>query len=504
MSLISNVFIIFVLAAVLCYYLAPMKIRWVILLIFSYIYYLAGGVRYLFFIIYSTIVVFLFGLAIDRLQKKNASAKVLKRVITVGVILSFLLLGIVKYLGFFTNMLNNTFGTNIPGFAILFPLGISFYTFQSVGYLLDVYWKKAEAEKNIFRFALFISFFPQLMQGPIGNYNRLAPQLITPHALSKENIIRGLSRIIWGYAKKMIIADWAGIFADAIWDDPDRYNGIVLFGLVFYGIQLYADFSGGIDVVIGIGNLFGIQMDENFNMPYLATSMADFWKRWHITLGEWMMNYVFYPITLSGWMTKFSGWSRKTFGKKTGRVVPIALADFIVFFLVGIWHGASWKYVMYGLINGGIIGFSELMGNNYRKWKKALNISGKEKWYHIFQIIRTYIIVNLRWFYDRSETVTEGNYLVKQAFTHFNFSQIFDIAAGRGGTEYVPVALLIIIVGCIVMVTVGVLKERGINLQDKLASMPLPAATAVYIVLFLIIGMLGSTAIPKGFIYAQF
>ncbi len=504
MSLISNAFILFVLAAVVCYYLAPSRVKWVVLLVFSCMYYLAGGVRYLFFILYSIIVVYLFGLGIDRLQRKNASAKTQKRVITLGVVLSLLMLFIVKYTGFFVDILNTVCGLHIPGISILFPLGISFYTFQSVGYLLDVYWKKAEAEKNIFRFALFISFFPQLMQGPIGNYNRLAPQLMTPHPFAWNTIARGLTRIVWGYAKKMIIADWAGIFADAIWGDPDRYNGIVLLGLVFYGIQLYADFSGGIDVVIGIGSLFGIQMDENFHHPYLATSMADFWKRWHITLGEWMMNYVFYPVTLSGWMTKFSAWSRKTFGKKMGRVVPVALADFIVFFLVGIWHGASWKYVVYGLVNGGIIAFSELMGGTYRNWKKVLHISGKETWYHIFQIVRTYVIVNLRWFYDRSDTLTEGNYLVKQAFSHFDWSQIFDIAAGRGGTEFVPAALLIIAAGCIVMVAAGVLTERGVDLQEKLLSQPKPVAAAVLIVLFLMIGLFGSTSAPKGFIYAQF
>ena len=504
MSLISNAFIIFTLAAVICYYLAPAKVKWVVLLIFSYIYYLQGGVRYLFFILYSTIVVYAFGRIIDHLQSKNAPAKIQKRVITFGVIVSFLCLLIVKYFGFFVDTVNSAFGTNIPGITILFPLGISFYTFQSVGYLLDVYWKKAKAEKNIFKFALFISFFPQLMQGPIGNYNRLAPQLVTPHSFSGKEFVKGLSRIIWGFAKKIIIADWAGIFADAVWGDPDCYNGMVLLGLVFYGIQLYADFSGGIDVVIGIANLFGISLDENFRQPYLATSMADFWKRWHMTLGEWMMNYVFYPVSLSGWMTRFSTWSKKVFGKKTGRVVPIALADFIVFFLVGIWHGASWKYVVYGLLNGGIIAFSELMAGNYRNMKKALHITGKEKWYHAFQIIRTYIIVNLRWFYDRSDTLSEGNYLVKQAFTHFDWSQIFDIAAGSGGTEFVPAALLIIAVGCVIMVTVGVLKERGVDIREKILSLPIPAAAAIYIVLFLMIGIFGSTAAPKGFIYAQF
>ncbi len=504
MSLISNAFILFVLAAVLCYYLAPAKIKWIVLLIFSYIYYLAGGVKYLFFILYSTIVVYLFGLAIDHLQKKDASEKTKKRVITLGVVMGFLMLFMVKYTGFFIDILNTSFGFDIPGIKILFPLGISFYTFQSVGYLLDVYWKKASVEKNFFKFALFISFFPQLLQGPIGNYNKLAPQLITPHEFQSENIQKGIYRILWGFLKKMIIADWAGIFADAIWEDPDSFNGIVLLGLVFYGIQLYGDFSGGIDVVIGIGNLFGIEMEENFNMPYLATSMADFWKRWHISLGEWMMNYVFYPITLSGWMTKFSSWSRKAFGRKKGRVVPIALADFIVFFLVGIWHGASMKYVVYGLVNGGIIAFSELMADNYRSWKKKLHISGKETWYHIFQIVRTYIIVNLRWFYDRSDTLSEGNYLVKQAFTHFDWTQIMNVEAGRGGTDFVPWALLIIAVGVIIMITVGVFKEKGVDIRGKVITLPVPAKALIFIAMFMLIGFFGSTSTPKGFIYAQF
>ena len=504
MSLVSNLFIIFVLLAVVCYYLAPAKVKWIVLLIFSYIYYLAGGVKYLFFILYSTVVVYSFGRWIDSLQKKNASAKVQKRVVTLGIILSFLMLGIVKYTAFFVDIFSNLFKLNIPGIAILFPLGISFYTFQSVGYLLDVYWKKATAEKNIFRFALFISFFPQLMQGPIGNYNRLAPQLNSAHEFSWDNVSKGITRILWGYAKKMIIADWAGVFADAVWDDPDRYNGMVFLGLLFYGIQLYADFSGGMDVVIGIGRLFGIEMDENFRQPYLAISMADFWKRWHITLGDWMMNYVFYPVSLSGWMMKFSSWSKKVFGKKMGRVVPIALADLIVFFLVGIWHGASMKYVVYGLLNGGIIAFSELMVGPYRTWKKALHISGKETWYHIFQIVRTFILVNLRWFYDRSDTLKEGNYLVKQAFTHFDWGQVFDIAAGSRGTEYVPWALLILGIGCLIMVTFGVLKEKGIDVQEKILSLPVPVAALIFIVLFILIGLFGCTAAPKGFIYAQF
>lgn len=504
MSLVSNTFVLFVLAAVVLYYLVPKKMQWIILLIFSYLYYLSGNAKYVVFILFSTVVTYSFALIIEHMREKEIPAGKIRNILTAGIVLNLGMLGIVKYTGFFVENINLLFHMDLKGLEILFPLGISFFTFQSTGYLMDVYWKRIEAEHNFFKYALFVSFFPQLLQGPIGRYERLAPQLYEQHAFSWYELSYGLQRIIWGFAKKMIIADWAGVFADAIWGDLDKYNGIALFGLIFYGIQLYADFSGAMDVVIGIGNLFGIRMDENFRRPYFATSMADFWKRWHITLGEWMMNYVFYPVSLSKWMMKFSKWSKKTFGRKTGRVVPIALADLIVFFLVGIWHGASWKYVMYGLLNGGIIAFSELMGGNYRKWRTKLHISGNEGWYHVFAIIRTFILVNLRWFFDRSDTLSQGFYMIRQAATHFAPHQILEISAGRGGTAFVPWALLIIAVGCLVMVTVGAFQERGYHIRESLMKLPLPVTVCIYLLLLILIGMFGSTAAPRGFIYAQF
>ncbi len=504
MSLVSNLFIIFIAAAVVFYYVVPKKLQWVVLLVFSMLYYLSGNAKYILFLMFSIIVTYSFGCIIDNMTQQGKEQKKIHLVVACGLILNLGMLGVIKYTGFFVENLNLLFHVDMKGLEMLFPLGISFYTFQSSGYLLDVYWKRIRAEKNFFRYALFVSFFPQLMQGPIGRFSHLANQLYDSHEFSWENISFGIQRILWGFAKKMIIADWAGVFADAIWGDMDRYNGIALFGLLFYGIQLYADFSGAMDVVIGIGNLFGIQLEENFNRPYFAKSMAEFWKRWHITLGEWMMNYVFYPVSLSKWMMRFAKWSKQKFGRKTGRVVPIALADLIVFFLVGIWHGASWKYVVYGLMNGGIIAFSELMAGNYRTWKKALHIKGTETWYVIFATVRTFILVNLRWFYDRSDTLTDGNYMVKQAFTHFQPMQLFDISAGTGGTAFVPYALLIIAVGCLIMVTVGYFQEKGVKIRETLSKLPLPVTVMIYILLLVSIGLFGSTAAPKGFIYAQF
>lgn len=504
MSLVSNAFLLFVLAAVILYYLVPPRAQWVVLLLFSYIYYLSGNAKYLFFILFSTCVTYLAALQIDRMQQAGKKKKDIKRFLILGIVCNLGMLGLVKYTGFFIENLNRIFSLELHGLEILFPLGISFYTFQSTGYLLDVYWKKTKAEKNPFKYALFVAFFPQLMQGPIGSFGRLGPQLTASHKFSWEQTGRALERILWGFAKKMIIADWAAVFVDAIWGDPDRYSGIMLFGLVLYGIQLYADFSGAMDVVIGIGNLFGIQMDENFRRPYLATSMADFWKRWHMTLGKWMMNYVFYPISLSKWMMRFSKWSKKVFGKQRGRVVPIALADLIVFFLVGIWHGASWKYVAYGLMNGGIIAFSELMGGTYRSWKKALHISGKETWFHVFAIVRTYILVNLRWFFDRSDSLGQGFYMIRQAATHFAPAELLQISAGQQGTAFAPWALLIIAVGCVVMVTAGCLEERGVDLRAALAKLPLPVTVTINLLLLVSIGFWGAAAAPRGFIYAQF
>ncbi|MBQ0000055.1 MAG: MBOAT family protein [Clostridiales bacterium] len=504
MSLVSNLFVLFVVLTLVIYYIVPKKLQWMVLLFFSYLYYIAGGAKYVFFILFSTIVTYVFALLIQNAHDSENRKKYAKLLLIIGLCCNLGMLGVVKYANFFIENINLLFKANIPGLSILFPLGISFFTFQSSGYLIDVYWKRVKAEKNPFRYALFVSFFPQLLQGPIGRYQPLADQLYVPHAFSFLTISRGAERILWGFCKKMILADWAGCFADAIWGNMDKYNGIMFFGLIFYGIQLYADFSGGMDVVIGIAEMFGITLEENFRRPYFAVSMADFWKRWHMTLGEWMMNYVFYPVSLSKWMVKFGKWSKQKWGRKQGRVVPIALADLIVFFLVGIWHGASWKYVAYGLLNGVIIAFSELMVNQYRNWRTKLNIKGTEKWFVIFAVVRTYIIVNLRWFFDRSDTLTDAFYMIKQAFTHFDPSQLMLISAGRGGTAFVPWALLIIAVGCVIMVTVGYFQEKGYKIRESLEKLPLPVTVGIYILLLVAIGMFGSTATPKGFIYAQF
>ena len=274
--------------------------------------------------------------------------------------------------------------------------------------------------------------------------------------------------------------------------------------MLFYTVQLYADFSGGMDVVIGIASMFGIELDENFKRPFFSISITDFWHRWHITLGTWMKDYVFYPVTLSRWMSKFGKWGKKVFGKKTGRTLPICLANLIVFFVVGVWHGAAWKYIVYGMYNGIIIAFSGLMAEHYRNWKKKFNITGKENWYHVFMIIRTFILVNISWFFDRADTVGQAFHMMKLSMTKFTPSQLLLIPAGKEGTAFTPYALAILAVGCMILFIVSVLQERGMKIRESLAGLSLPITVAIYFCLLASIGFFGSTAVARGFIYAQF
>ena len=503
MSLVSNLFLLFVVVSVLVYYIVPHRLQWLVLLCFSYIYYLAGGIRYVGFILFSTLVTWLIALAVEKTEKSE-NHKGARNLLILGLILNFGMLGIVKYTNFMVENLNALFHMNLRGMEILLPLGISFYTFQSSGYLLDVYWKRCEAEKNPAKYALFVSFFPQILQGPIGRYSRLAHQLYEPHKFEGKNIARGFERILWGFFKKMILADWAAVFVDAIFDNPDQYSGLALIGVLLYTLQLYADFSGGMDVVIGIASMFGIELDENFKRPFFAVSITDFWHRWHITLGTWMKDYVFYPVTLSKWMSKFGKWGKKVFGKKTGRTLPICLANLIVFFVVGVWHGAAWKYIIYGIYNGVIIAFSGLMADNYRKWKKKLNITGKETWYYVFTVIRTFILVVISMYFDRADDMGVAMHMLKQAVTRFSPAQILLIPAGKQGTAFTPYALIILAVGCIILFIVSVLQERGMKIRESLSALPLPVTVFIYFCLLVSIGFFGSTAVARGFIYAQF
>lgn len=454
MSLISMEFLIFVGIAVIGYYLIPKRFQWIWLLIFSYIYYASSGIKILFFLLYTTITTYGTGRLLDRVNHKELprnEAKSRKRRILIGcLLLNFGMLAVLKYTNFAIENVNAIFHAGISFQKLILPLGISFYTFQSMGYIIDVYWGKYEAEKNPFRFALFVSFFPQLLQGPIGRFDRLARQLYEQHSFDLLKAQYALQLMLWGFFKKLVLADRAAVVVNQVFQNYTQYSGVTnIVAVLMYSIQLYMDFSGGMDVVMGVAALFGVELDQNFKRPYFATSITDFWHRWHITLGTWMKDYIFYPVSLSKWMGKFGKWSKKAFGKKTGRVVPICVANIIVFLVVGIWHGAAWKYIAYGLYNGLIIAISSLLAPLYRKGFEKFHINPKSGAWHVVQILRTFLLVNISWYFDMAVSLSAAFAMMKSTVTGFSLATLTDGSLMMLGLDKLD--YMILAMGCLVV-----------------------------------------------------
>ena len=432
-------------------------------------------------------------------------AKSRKRRILIGcLLLNFGMLAVLKYTNFAIENVNAIFHAGISFQKLILPLGISFYTFQSMGYIIDVYWGKYEAEKNPFRFALFVSFFPQLLQGPIGRFDRLARQLYEQHSFDLLKAQYALQLMLWGFFKKLVLADRAAVVVNQVFQNYTQYSGVTnIVAVLMYSIQLYMDFSGGMDVVMGVAALFGVELDQNFKRPYFATSITDFWHRWHITLGTWMKDYIFYPVSLSKWMGKFGKWSKKAFGKKTGRVVPICVANIIVFLVVGIWHGAAWKYIAYGLYNGLIIAISSLLAPLYRKGFEKFHINPKSGAWHVVQILRTFLLVNISWYFDMAVSLSAAFAMMKSTVTGFSLATLTDGSLMMLGLDKLD--YMILAMGCLVVFLISFLKERGIQIRESLGRKPLVIRWAVYGMLVFGIPMFGYVMTTTGgFIYAQF
>ena len=512
MSIISNSFFLFVFAGLILYYYLPKRFQSVVLLLISIAFYLSYGIIPVIYLIATIFITYIIAIWIENTNRKinddtfdKAKAKKVTRwILILGMILDFGLLGFLKYTNFIIDNVNYFTGNSISHLDLLLPLGISYYIFQSVGYMLDVYWKRANAERNILRFSLFISYFPYMIQGPINRFGNLSTQLNTFHFFDWKNIRYGVVRILWGLFKKMVLADWAAIFRAAIFANPDKYSGIAIFGVLLYSVELYGNFSGGIDIVLGVSRMFDIQMEENFKRPFFSVSITDFWHRWHITLGTWMKDYVFYPLTLSKTMKKCGKGAKKIFGKKTGRNIPICISNIIVFFIVGIWHGPTWSNILWGLYNGLIIAFSGLAIDLYKKSKDKLHINDKSKGWHLFTILRTFALVNLSWYFDCTTSFKDAFTIIKYSVTRFDPSQFLLISAGKQGTAYTPYAIAILLVGIAVLFTVSVIQEKGHDIQEELAAKPVIFQGALYGLLLIAVLALAPMASGGGFIYAQF
>ncbi len=510
MAFTSASFALFCIVGLIFYYIAPKKARWFVLLVLSYVFYLSGSVGSGAYILFTTVTTYTAGRIIGNFQKgetkeEKQQAKGARKIIAgICLFLNFGLLYFVKYWNFTMDLLH--FPGNILRFNILLPLGISFYIFQSMGYIIDLVRAKYEPQKNFFKFALFVSFFPQLTQGPIGRYDALSPQLYRGNEFSFDNLKEGTKSVFWGLVKKMVIADRAAVAACAIIDRYTEYNGsMILFGMVIYCIQLYCDFSGGIDVARGVAKMFGIDMAENFKRPLFATSLADFWRRWHITLGSWLKDYLFYPITLSKPFITLGKFTRKHIKGKAGKIIPTSLATFIVYFVIGIWHGASWKYILFGCWNGVIITASLLMQLQFTALKKRLRINDGALYYKIICIVRTSLIVVMGRFITRSSGVHDAIAMIKRVFFDFAPSALNSASLLNLGLSAADYA--VITVGVLAIFVLELFDECGIRLTEKIENKNRVftfICMFICVLLFIIFGIFRGDYIASEFIYKQF
>lgn len=524
----------------LVYFLFPLKKqKWVVLLAASYVFYLFAGYKYVAFILFTTISTYLIALWIEKIstsskavikqnkadwsreQKKKYKDKIKTRkrlVMALCLVLNFGILAFLKYYNFFAGSLNDVMGSfgigfSAPTLSLFLPLGISFYTFQSMGYIVDVYREKTPAERNPLKFALFVSFFPQIIQGPISIYDQLAKQLYEPHSFDFTRFKHGIELILWGLVKKMIFADRAVVAINTVTASYGSYNGTTLtFTILLYAFQLYADFSGGIDISRGVAQIFGIDMMENFKRPYFSKDINEYWRRWHMSLGNWFKNYLFYPLAMS---SLFINVSKKIKGSKFGstaagahiaKVLPTSIASFIVFFMVGVWHGANWKYIGFGVWNGGIIMLSVLMKPVFEWVIKKLHINAKSFPYTVFQIFRTFIVVLVGYVFDVAPNFGEAMRTFALFFTDQNLSigcsQISTL--GLGKKEY-----LLILAGVVLVFIVSLIQERNekTTIREMLDKKPFIfrwGAVFVGVMALVVFGVYGSGFNAADFVYMQF
>ena len=494
------------------YYLCPTKVRWAVLLLASYGFYASRSLAGLPFILLTTVSTWLAALAIakigekgqaglkaaDKAQKKALKAQIRGRqraVMLAALMLNFGLLAALKY----TDDVRGWFGASPLG--LLLPLGISFYTFQSTGYLLDVYNGKYAPQKNPARFALFVSFFPQVIQGPIGRYDQLEKQLENG---GRVDLPRAFLLMLWGLFKKMVIADRALPVVSAVFDAPGGTWGgaMAVVGVLAYSVQQYCDFSGGIDLVAGIAELFGIRLAENFRRPYFAVSLGDFWRRWHISLGAWMRDYVFYPFALSRPIARLSKAAKGKFGAAFARALPAALGNLLVFLLVGVWHGATGNYILWGFYNGAVLALTALLEPTFKRMNERYPRLTGSRGFHIFRVLRTFIIVNIGWFFDRCATAGGAVRMMGDILTKPHFEQVSLANLGLSALD-----ARILAVGVLLLFIVSLLGENGKDIRGRLAALALLIRWAVMIgaaVVILLLGVWGSGFSEASFIYFNF
>lgn len=464
-----------------------------------------------------------FGLWLDRIhEQKNTAVKAAERsqrkaIKQIYLVRSRWILGlaalvhigsllVLKYSGFFMENVNALLGTAFPIPAYVLPIGISFFTLQAFSYLFDVYRGTQKADRNILRLALFVSFFPQIVEGPICRYHQTAQQLWDVKPISRENLTLGLQRFLYGMMKKLVVADRLNSFIEAAFTDyAGLEGGIIAIAAVCYTVQLYMDFSGAMDAVIGIAQIFGIAMPENFRQPFFSKTVSEFWTRWHISLGSFFKDYIFYPVSMSKPVGKLVSSVKKKAGNYWAAVISAGIAFFCVWFCNGLWHGASWSYIFFGMYHFALIFMGRVFAPCSKWCVEKLRIPTESKPFRLFQILRTCVLVVIGELFFRADGLKAGIAMFTRMVTDFRFSSLNaellkTMSIDSKDFGIVAVTLVIVLV-------ISLLREKGVAVRKVLQTKPTALRWAViYALLFyiLIFGAYGKGYVPVNPMYANF
>ena len=517
--------------AVIFYGLTPKKHKNYALLLLSFgFYWLISGV-YIGYLLLSILAIYGVGLWMQNIfARRDAAVKAAEKperkaikkaynqrarwVLTLAVVLHVGLILVLKYSGFFVMNVNALFGLGyaIPNYVK--PLGLSFFILQSISYLVDVYRQTVKADRCLPRLGLFLSFFPAVVEGPICRYSQTAQALWEAKPIRYDNLTLGLQRILFGLMKKLVVADRLNPIVEELFTGASSYPGYMsLLAGILYTVQLYMDFSGSMDAVCGTAQIFGITMPENFKRPFFSKNISEFWTRWHITLGTWFRDYIFYPVTMSSPLKKLTGAARKKLGNHFGPLIAGSIALFAVWFCNGLWHGSAWHYIFFGLWHFVLI----LLGNIFAPYLKTVNeklhFGPENKPFRVFQILRTSFLVVLGEIIFRADSMGMALTMFRQIFTDFGnpFSAFYPFREVLNTVLECCLCdvwdLIIVAVTVVIVFAVSILQERGTPIRTSIARRPTWQRWLVWyaLILFIIIfGAYGPGYTPIDPMYANF
>jgi len=507
-------FALFLPVVILIYNAVQEKQRYLILLFSSFFFFITiSGWLFLIFLA-ETLWTWKTGLFLQRinedpgLKRKEKTAKK-KRVLTVGIISLLLVLYILKYLDFTgINIVNllNLFSLNLTWnmLYIVAPVGISYFTLEAISYLTDVYRDTISAEKDYTKVALYMGFFPKLIEGPITRYGDDSKTLFSGIPVSYANLTSGYQRILLGLFKKLMIADHLAPAVEIVYEWDDMTGSVSLFAAIIFTIQEYMDFSGSIDIVIGSARVFGIGLTENFRQPFFAKNAGDFWHRWHITLGTFFRDYIFYPVSVSKGVMKFTKKVKDIFGMAVSRLAAPTVAIFCVWLANGVWHGPQWTYIFYGMYYFIWIFIENVLEKPFLSLLEKLKMTEDSFPVKAFRAVKLFFIVIIGEMFFRADSMSRGLQMFKVIFTDFDGEELMKHLGdfGMDFHDYVTV-----IIAFLLIMILNIMKEKNVPYREKFMALPLPLRWGIWYAIMMsivIFGAYGSGYDAAGMIYAKF